>query len=104
MTVSVKVPDKLYQKALDIANVQRVSVNEVLASAFAEQLSAWERLEQRAARGSREKIPCCNGQSSRRRTRRLRSALNTESDLPARRVNLSTFSNLQCTVPPSLAT
>lgn len=36
--------------------MQRVSVDEVFASAFAEQLSVWERLEQRAARGSREKF------------------------------------------------
>jgi len=56
MTVSVEVPDKLYRKAVEIANVRQVSVDEVFASAFAEQLSAWERLEQRAARGSREKF------------------------------------------------
>jgi len=56
MTVSVKVPDKLYRKAVEIANVRQVSVDEILASAFAEQLSVWERGEQRAARGSREKF------------------------------------------------
>ena len=56
MSVSVKVPDELYQKAVEIANVQRVSVDEVFASAFAEQLSVWERVQQRAARGSREKF------------------------------------------------
>jgi hypothetical protein len=56
MSVSVSVPDELYQKAVEIAKAQRVSVGEVFASAFAEQLSAWERLQQRAARGSREKF------------------------------------------------
>jgi hypothetical protein len=56
MSVSVKVPDELYQKAVEIANVQRVSVDEIFASAFIEQLSIWERLQQRAARGSREKF------------------------------------------------
>ena len=56
MSVSVRVPEELYQKAVEIAQAQRVSVDEVFASAFAEQLSAWERLHQRAARGSREKF------------------------------------------------
>jgi hypothetical protein len=56
MSVSVKVPDELYQKAVEIANVQRVSADEVFASAFIEQLSVLERLQQRAARGSREKF------------------------------------------------
>jgi hypothetical protein len=53
MRVSVSVPDELYQKAVEIAQAQRVSVDEVFASAFSEQLSAWERLHQRAARGTR---------------------------------------------------
>jgi hypothetical protein len=56
MSVSVSVPDELYQKAVEIANALRVSVDEVFASAFAEQLSAWERLQHRAARGTREKF------------------------------------------------
>jgi hypothetical protein len=38
------------------AKAQRVSVDEVFASAFAEQVSAWERLQQRAARGTREEF------------------------------------------------
>jgi hypothetical protein len=56
MSVSVSVPDELYQKAVEIAQAQRVSVDEVFASGFAEQLSAWERLRQRATRGAREKF------------------------------------------------
>lgn len=56
MSVSVRVPDELYQKAIEIANSQKVSVDDVFASAFAEQLSAWERLQQRALGGSREKF------------------------------------------------
>jgi hypothetical protein len=42
--------------AAEIAKAQQVSVDEVFASAFSEQLSAWERLQQRAARGTREKF------------------------------------------------
>jgi len=56
MSVSVSVPDELYEKALKLAKAQRVSVDEVFASAFAEQLSAWERLQQRAAGGTHEKF------------------------------------------------
>jgi hypothetical protein len=56
MNVNVQVPEELYQKAVEIANEQHVSVDDLFASAFIEQLSAWERLQQRAARGSREKF------------------------------------------------
>jgi hypothetical protein len=56
MSVSVSVPDELYQTALKIALAQRVSVDEVFASAFAEQLTSWRRLQQRADDGTREKF------------------------------------------------
>ena len=56
MSVSVSVPDELYNKAIAFAEAQHVSVDEVFASAFAEQLAAWERLQQLAARGSRERF------------------------------------------------
>jgi hypothetical protein len=51
----VSAPDELYQ-ALEIAKAQRVSVDEVFALAFAEQLSAWKRLQQRASGGTHEKF------------------------------------------------
>ena len=54
MTVSVNIPDDLYRQAREIADSQHVSVDDVISSAFAEQMAAWERLKQRAARGSRE--------------------------------------------------
>jgi hypothetical protein len=56
MSVSVSVPEELHKKAVEIAAAQRISVDEVFASAFVDQLAAWERLQQRAARGSREKF------------------------------------------------
>jgi hypothetical protein len=56
MSVTVSIPDDLHKKAVEIAKAQRISVDEVFASAFAEQLAAWERLQQRAARGSGEKF------------------------------------------------
>lgn len=54
MTVSVNIPEELYRRAREIAESQHLSVDDVVSSAFAEQLAAWERLKQKAARGSRE--------------------------------------------------
>jgi hypothetical protein len=56
MSVSVSIPDELYQKAVELAKLRRVSVDEIFASAFAEHLSVWERLQQRTTRGAREKF------------------------------------------------
>jgi hypothetical protein len=56
MSMTVNVPEELYQKAAEIAESQHLSVDEVFASAFAEQIAEWERLQQRASRGSREKF------------------------------------------------
>jgi len=56
MSISVSVPEDLHKKAVEIAKAWRVSVDEVFASAFVEQLAAWERLQQRAACGDREKF------------------------------------------------
>ena len=56
MSVSISVPEELYKRAVEIAEAQHVSVDEVFASAFADQLAAWERLKQRAARGDRDKF------------------------------------------------
>ena len=44
MTLSIDIPDKLYQRARDIAEQQHLSVDEVIASAFAEHLAAFGRL------------------------------------------------------------
>jgi hypothetical protein len=54
MSVSVNIPEDLYRQAREIADAQRLSVDEVISSAFAEQLAAFERLKQRAARGRRD--------------------------------------------------
>jgi hypothetical protein len=54
MSVSVNIPEDLYRQAREIAESQHLSVDDVVSSAFADQLAAWARLKQRAARGSRE--------------------------------------------------
>ena len=56
MSVSVSIPEELYEKAAAIAKAQNMAVDEVFASAFAKHLAAWERLKQRAARGCREEF------------------------------------------------
>jgi len=54
VTVSIDIPDDLYRQAREIADAQQLSVDDVITSAFAQQMAAWERLTRRAARGSRE--------------------------------------------------
>jgi hypothetical protein len=54
MTVSIDIPESLYQQARDLAESQHLSVDEVISSAFAEHLAGWERLKERAARGHRD--------------------------------------------------
>ena len=54
MTVSIDIPDDLYRQARQIADSQHLSVDDVISSAFVQQMAAWERLKARAARGNRE--------------------------------------------------
>lgn len=54
MTISLNIPEDLYREAKEIADVERMSVDEVISSAFAEQMYARKRLKQKAAKGSRE--------------------------------------------------
>jgi hypothetical protein len=56
MTLSVTVPDSLFQKAAELAARQNISVERLISSALAEQIAGWERLEQMAARGNREQF------------------------------------------------
>lgn len=55
MSVSINIPDDLYQEALAIANEQHLSVEDLFSTAFASHVAAWERLKNKAANGSREK-------------------------------------------------
>ncbi len=47
----INIPQDLYDQARNIAEAHKVSVEQVLESALADQLAAWERLRQRAAQG-----------------------------------------------------
>ena len=55
MSISINIPEDLYQQAVTIAEAHQIGVDEVFISAFAEQLATWQRLQERAARGNREK-------------------------------------------------
>ena len=54
MSVSINIPEELYDQARVIAEAHHVPVEEIFASAFADQFAAWHRLHERAARGSRD--------------------------------------------------
>ena len=56
MNVSMSIPEEIYKKAAEVARLQQIPIEHVFAAAVAEQLSAWDRLQQRAARGDREKF------------------------------------------------
>ncbi len=56
MSVSINIPQELYDQARSIAEAHRVPVEQVFASAFADQFAAWQRLQERAARGDRQKF------------------------------------------------
>jgi predicted transcriptional regulator len=56
MSVTITVPEVLYRKASEIAKAEHVSVDEVFAAALAQQVSALDRIKERAKRGSRDKF------------------------------------------------
>ncbi|HTU46628.1 MAG TPA: hypothetical protein VMF91_16290 [Bryobacteraceae bacterium] len=56
MSVSINIPEELYDQARAIAETQNIAIEDVFASAFADHFAAWQRLQERAARGDREKF------------------------------------------------
>ena len=48
MIVSVEVPKEIYDRASEIARLQKISVADVFTTACAEHVGAWERLQRRA--------------------------------------------------------
>jgi predicted transcriptional regulator len=56
MSVSINIPQELYDQARSIAEARHVPVEQVFESAFANQFAAWQRLQERAARGDRKKF------------------------------------------------
>lgn len=56
MNLTINVPDEVYRRAAEVAAVERVSIEELFASAFEERVLEFERLKERAAKGSFEKF------------------------------------------------
>ncbi len=57
-TISLRLPESLHKKARDLAVREDISINQLVATALAEKMSALlagEYLAQRAARGNRRK-------------------------------------------------
>jgi hypothetical protein len=69
-TMSVRLPESLHKKARELAEREGVSINQLVATALAEKLSALltvDYLEERARRGSREKFDCVMAKVSNRK-------------------------------------
>jgi len=58
-TVSLRIPDSLHRRVRELARKDKTSINQFIATALAEKISALmaaEYLEERARRGSRRKF------------------------------------------------
>lgn len=58
-TLSLRLPNSLHKQARELARQEGISINQLVTTALAEKMSALmtvEYLEERAARGSREKF------------------------------------------------
>jgi predicted transcriptional regulator len=58
-TISLRLPESLHRKVRELAKEEHVSINQLISTALAEKMSALmtvEYMEERAARGSREKF------------------------------------------------
>jgi hypothetical protein len=56
MNMTVNVPEELYRRASEVAAAEHLSVDELFASAFEERILEFERLKEKALRGSYEKF------------------------------------------------
>ncbi len=56
MNLTIHVSEELYRRAMAVAAQEHVSVEELFASSFEERLLEFERLKERAAKGSYEKF------------------------------------------------
>ncbi len=56
MNLTINVPDEIYRRAAEVAAVEKVSIEELFASAFEERILEFERLKEKVAKGSFEKF------------------------------------------------
>jgi predicted DNA-binding ribbon-helix-helix protein len=53
---SIQLPDDVYRRASELAEADHVSVDRLVAAIVNERASEWSKLQDRAARGSPEKL------------------------------------------------
>jgi hypothetical protein len=56
MNLTISIPEELYQSAKQIAAAENVSVEELFACAFEERVLEFERLKEKAVKGSYDKF------------------------------------------------
>jgi hypothetical protein len=56
MNLTINISEELYRSAKQVAATENVSVEELFASAFEQRILEFERLKEKAARGSYEKF------------------------------------------------
>jgi len=56
VNVSISIPEELYRRASEVAAAENISIDDLFASAFEERILEFERLKERASRGSYEKF------------------------------------------------
>lgn len=56
MNLTINVSDEIYRRAAEVAAVENVSIEDLFASAFEERVLEFERLKEKAAKGSYEKF------------------------------------------------
>ena len=56
MNLTIRIPEDVYRNAVQIAAAENISVEELFASVLEERVLEFERLKEKAARGSYEKF------------------------------------------------
>lgn len=56
MSVSINIPEELYDQARAIAETHDIAVEDVFASALTDHFARWQHIQEQAARGDREKF------------------------------------------------
>jgi len=56
MNLTIDVSDELYQRAAEVAAAENIPISELFAQSFEKRLLEFERLKEKAARGSYEKF------------------------------------------------
>jgi hypothetical protein len=56
VSVSINIPDEIYEQASRMAEVHHIAVDDIFVNAFSEQFAAWQHVRERAARGDRDQF------------------------------------------------